>query len=217
MDNIAEICHSKSDEVLVVDEATGGQGVKELTAMVKKQINSLPVLKQTDRNRKISYLVLENPDKRDVMMFTILMVTKLFATAKGKGVVESWQAAVDKMNAQVHKSTCHNLCDPPIAVRTVCWRFENTMKLINEICAAVPSGCDDKESPNSLQLLLEDLYRVKASFEEGQQGQKVSALAQNRWTVRKQRRSKKLQLVSSVACCWKVLKKQTPLQEIQNR
>jgi hypothetical protein len=46
------------------------------------------------------------------------------------------------------------------------------MKLIKEICAAVPfhSGCNDKESPNNLQLLLEDLYKLKTSHEEGQQG-----------------------------------------------
>jgi hypothetical protein len=31
------------------------------------------------------------------MMFTILMVTKLFAMAKGKGVIKAWQATVDKI------------------------------------------------------------------------------------------------------------------------
>jgi hypothetical protein len=93
------------------------------------------------------------------MMFTILMVTKPFATAKGKGVVEAWQAAVDEMNRQINKATGRNLFDPPIAVRTVCWRFEYAMKLIKEACAAAPfhSGCDDKASPNNLQSLLEDL------------------------------------------------------------
>jgi hypothetical protein len=103
-------------------------------------------------------------------MFTILIVTKPFATAKGKGVVEAWQAAVDEMNHQINKATNRNLSDPPIAVRTVHWRFDNAMKLIKEVCAAVPfhSGCDDEESPNNLQLLLEDLYQLKTSHEEGQ-------------------------------------------------
>jgi hypothetical protein len=56
------------------------------------------------------------------------------------------------------------------------------MKLIKEICGAAPfhSGCDDKEEPNCLQSLLEDLYDLKSSFEEGQQGQKVSAVAQKK-------------------------------------
>jgi hypothetical protein len=113
-------------------------------------------------------------------MFTILMVTKLFTTVKGKGVVESWQAAVDKMNGQISKLTGCKIFDLPIAVRTFRWRFDNAMKLIKEIiCAAVPfcSGCNDEDSPNSLQLLLEDLYELKTLFEEGLQGQKVSALA----------------------------------------
>jgi hypothetical protein len=116
-------------------------------------------------------------------MFMILMVTKLFATAKGKGVVvEVWQAAVDQMNQTINKTTCCSLFDPTIAIRTVCWRFGNAMKLIKEICAAVPfhSGCDDEDGPNSLQLLLEDLYEVKTLHEEGHQGQKISALAQKK-------------------------------------
>jgi hypothetical protein len=48
----------------------------------KKRRNSLPVLKQTDMNGKTTYPFLENPDERDVTIFTILMVTKPFATAK---------------------------------------------------------------------------------------------------------------------------------------
>jgi hypothetical protein len=56
------------------------------------------------------------------------------------------------------------------------------MKLIKEICGAVPfhSRCDDKAEPNCLQSLLEDLYDLKLSFEEDQQGQKVSAVAQKK-------------------------------------
>jgi hypothetical protein len=52
---------------------------------------------------------------------------------KGRGVVEMWQAAVKEMNAQVNNTASCNLIDPPIAVRTVCWRFDNTMKVIKEI------------------------------------------------------------------------------------
>jgi hypothetical protein len=73
----------------VDDEMTGGQGFKESAAMLKKQHNSLPVLKQTDKNRNTTYLFLENPKERDVTILTILMVTKPFATVKGKGVVEA--------------------------------------------------------------------------------------------------------------------------------
>jgi hypothetical protein len=72
---------------VVIDNATGGQGLKDLAAMLKKQHNSLPVLKQKDWNGKTIYPFLENPNERDIMMFMILMMTKLFATAKGKGVV----------------------------------------------------------------------------------------------------------------------------------
>jgi hypothetical protein len=88
---------------------------------------------------------LENPDKRDVTLLAILMVMKLSATVKGKGVVEVWQATVEEMNAQVNKMTSCNLFDPPIAVRTVCWRFDNAMKCIKEISGEVPfhSRCDD--------------------------------------------------------------------------
>jgi hypothetical protein len=111
-----------------------------------------------------------------------LTVTKPFTTAKGKGVVEAWQAAVDKMNATVNKTTSRNLFDPPIAVRTVRWHFDNAMKLIKEISATVPfhSRCDNEEMPNSQQSLLEDLYELKCLFEDGQQGQKVSAVAQKK-------------------------------------
>jgi hypothetical protein len=90
--------------------------------------------------------------------------------------------AVDKMNCQINKATSRNLFDPPIAVRTVCWRFDNAMKPIKEVCVAFPfhSGCNDEESPKNLQLLLEDLYKLKTWHEEGQQGQNVSALAQKK-------------------------------------
>jgi hypothetical protein len=38
----------------------------------------------------------------------------------------------------------------------------------------------NKDAPSHLQSLLEDLYEVKISFEEGQQGQKISALTQKK-------------------------------------
>jgi hypothetical protein len=80
---------------------------------------------------------------------------------------------------QVNKTTSCKLFDPPIAVRTVHWRFGNAMKLIKEICAAILfcSGCDDEEEPNCLQSLL---YDLKYLFEEGLQGQKVSSVAQKK-------------------------------------
>jgi hypothetical protein len=63
MDNAAELSHSKSEEVFVVDDdTTGGQGSKELATMVKKQHNSLPVLEQTDQQGKTTYPFLKNPD-----------------------------------------------------------------------------------------------------------------------------------------------------------
>jgi hypothetical protein len=196
MEDVAELCHSKSDEVILVDdETTGGQGSEELATMLKKQCNLLPVPKQIDKNGKTLYLILENPDEKDVTLFTILMVTKAFGMAKGKGVVKAWQAAVEEMNAQANKTNSCKLFDPPIAVRTVCWRFNNAMKPLKEICAAIfpfHSGCDDKEEPNCLQLLLEDLYDLKSSFEEGLQGQKVSAVAQKRKIVRQPRLFKML-------------------------
>jgi hypothetical protein len=183
MEDTAGLHHSESDVVILVDdETTGDPGSKESTTMQKKQCNSLPVLKQTDQQGKTTYPFLESPNDRDVTLFMILTVTKPFGTVKVKGVVEAWQAAVDEMNAQVNKTTNRELFDPPIAVRTVRWRFDNAMKLIKEICAAVPfhSGCDDKEEPNSLQLLLEDLYDLKTSLEDGVQGQKVRSVAQKK-------------------------------------
>jgi hypothetical protein len=113
MEDSAELHHSESDDVVLVDDKTTGvQGAKESAATIKKQHNSLPVLKQTDKSGKTSYPFLENPDDRDVTMFTILIVTKPFGTAKGKGVVKAWQAAVDEMNGQVNKTTSRKLVDP---------------------------------------------------------------------------------------------------------
>jgi hemoglobin-like flavoprotein len=115
-------------------------------------------------------------------LLTTLMAAKLFATAKGKGVLEAWQAAVDDLNSQVNKATCCNIFNLLIAVKTVCDWFDNAMKRIAEISAAVPfhSGCDNHDTPNSLQSLLEDLSELKVSFEQGQQGQKLSALTQKK-------------------------------------
>jgi hypothetical protein len=60
MEDTAELCHSKSDWVFFVDhEMMGGQSFKESMAMLKKQHNSLPILKQTDKNRKTLYPFLE--------------------------------------------------------------------------------------------------------------------------------------------------------------
>jgi hypothetical protein len=61
---------------------TAGQSFNKSAAMLKKQCNSLPILKQMDKNRKMMYPFLENPNKRDDTIFTILMVTNPFATAK---------------------------------------------------------------------------------------------------------------------------------------
>jgi hypothetical protein len=73
MEDAAELHHSDSDEVVLFDdETTGGLGSKESAAMLKKRRNSLPVLKQTDKNSKTSYPFLENPDNRDVTLFMIL-------------------------------------------------------------------------------------------------------------------------------------------------
>jgi hypothetical protein len=58
MDNTAEIHHSKSDEVVFVDdETTGGQDPKESATMLKKRRNSLPVLKQTDQQGKTTWKI----------------------------------------------------------------------------------------------------------------------------------------------------------------
>jgi hypothetical protein len=63
MEDAAGLHHSESDEAILVDDGTtGDQGSKESAAMIKKQHNSLPVLKQTDKNSKILYPFLENPD-----------------------------------------------------------------------------------------------------------------------------------------------------------
>jgi hypothetical protein len=84
MEDAAGLRHSKSDDVILVDdETTGDPGSKESAVMIKKWRNSLPILKQTDKNDKISYPFLENPNDRDVTLFTILTVTKPFGMAKG--------------------------------------------------------------------------------------------------------------------------------------
>jgi hypothetical protein len=99
-------------------------------------------MKHKDQNGKVSYPVY------------YIDGGKLFIAAKGKGVLEAWQAA--DLNSQVNKATCHNIFDPSIAVKTVWDHFDNAMKLISEISTAVPfhSGATTKDTPNSLQLLL---------------------------------------------------------------
>jgi hypothetical protein len=57
MDDNTELCNSDPDEVIFIDEMTGGQGGKESAAMQKK----LPILKQSDQNRKTTYPFLEIP------------------------------------------------------------------------------------------------------------------------------------------------------------
>jgi hypothetical protein len=85
MEDAAELRHSKSDEVVLVDdETTGDKGSKESAVMIKKRCNSLPILTQTDKNGKISYPFLEYPDDRDVTMFTILMVMNCLVWQKGR-------------------------------------------------------------------------------------------------------------------------------------
>jgi hypothetical protein len=56
--------------------------MKRKFVMPKKWHNSPPAPKQMDKKGKMAYLFLENPDKREVTIFTILRVTKPFATAK---------------------------------------------------------------------------------------------------------------------------------------
>jgi hypothetical protein len=65
------------------DETMGGQSFKELTVMLKFWSNSLPVLKQTDKNRKTTYPFFQNPNKRDITIFTILMATNHLLQRKG--------------------------------------------------------------------------------------------------------------------------------------
>jgi hypothetical protein len=127
-----------SDDVTAVDDptaSTGGQIPTEIEASRLKKRNSLPNLKYINWNGKVLYPFLESPDDRDITLFTTLAVAKPFATAKGKGILEAWQAAVDDLNSQINKGTCCNLFDPPIAVKTVRDRFDNVMKLIGEISA----------------------------------------------------------------------------------
>jgi PDZ domain-containing secreted protein len=97
-----------SDDITAVDDptvSTAGQIPTEIEANRPKKRNSLPILKHVDRNGKVSYPFLENSDDRDITLFTTLTVAKLFATAKGKGIMEAWQAAVDDLNSQINKAT----------------------------------------------------------------------------------------------------------------
>jgi hypothetical protein len=141
-----------SDDITAVDNpraSTAGQIPTEIEANCLKKRNSLPILKHVDRNSKVSYPFSENPDDRDITLFTTLTVAKPFATAKGKGVMEAWQVAIDDLNSQINKATCCNIFDLLIAVKTIRDQFDNVMKLIGEISAAVPfhSRCEDEDAP----------------------------------------------------------------------
>jgi hypothetical protein len=52
------------------------------------------------------HTLFENPVDRDITLFTTLMVAKPFTTAKGKGILEAWQVAVDVLISLVNKATC---------------------------------------------------------------------------------------------------------------
>jgi hypothetical protein len=200
MEDTAELHHSNSDEVILFDDkTTGGLGSKESAAMLKNgTIHCLFLSRQTRMaNLHIPFWKIPTTG---MWCFTILTVTKPFATVKGKGVVEAWQAAVDEMNATVNKTTSRNLFDPPIAIRTVCWRFDNAMKLIKEISAAIPfpSGRDNEELPNSLQSLLEDLYELNVCLKKANKVKKLVQWLKKRKIMRWPRQSKMLPLVISV-------------------
>jgi hypothetical protein len=55
-----------------------GTHAHPLAAMPKKQFTA----RQMDKKGKTAYLFLEHTNEREVTIFTILMVTKPFATAK---------------------------------------------------------------------------------------------------------------------------------------
>jgi hypothetical protein len=137
------------------------------------------MLKLIGKDNKVSYPFLETPDECEEMMYLCLMQSKPFVTVKGKVILEAWALAVEEINQQRNKATNLPLFDPPIAAKTVRNRFDNTMKLVKEIDQDTPfcSGCDDEESPNTMRQLLEDLYKLKTSFDDDQSGQKSSALA----------------------------------------
>jgi hypothetical protein len=100
-----------SDDITAVDDptaSTGGQISTEIEASRLKKRNLLPNLKHVDQNGKVSYPSLESPDDRDITLFTTLAVAKPFATAKGKGVMEAWQVAVDGLNSKVSDSKTKN-------------------------------------------------------------------------------------------------------------
>jgi hypothetical protein len=46
----------------------------------------LPPMKYKDQNRNLTFPFMENPDNRDVTIFTMLMVMKLFAQQKGRAL-----------------------------------------------------------------------------------------------------------------------------------
>jgi hypothetical protein len=94
--------------ITALDDATAitaGQIPMEIDANRLKKCNLLPNCKHINWNSKVSYPFLENPDDRDINLCTILMVAKPFATAKGKGILEACQVAVDDLNSKVNKAT----------------------------------------------------------------------------------------------------------------
>jgi hypothetical protein len=94
-------------------------------------------------------------------------------------VTAVWTAAVSKINLQCNMKTGYPMIDQPILVRL--W-FELAMKIVKKLHTNVPfrSGHDDEEAPSKIEVVLEDLYKQKTSFEAEKAGQNESALAKKK-------------------------------------
>lgn len=125
---------------------------------------------------------LEEPCQRDLTIFNCLLLSQPFAVGKGAGLTAAWASAVDEINKQCDPQTGEHIFVPPIAVKTVRDRFNQAMKIIAKIENGIPfrSGTDDEESPNDLQVMLEDRYSQEKGYDSSTADVKLGALAKKK-------------------------------------
>jgi hypothetical protein len=174
---------ARMDDVTVVADvplASSVNGDLDCGGGSKKR-HTFPRL-STTKGDKTCHPFIDEPDEKELVMYRCLLVAKPFATPKGKGITEAWNAAVKEINCQVDFASGRLVFDPPIPVKTVRERFEGVMKIVKKLQEEVPfrSGEDDEAEPNEMMVLLEDMYEMKTSFEGGQSTAKESAIAKKK-------------------------------------
>jgi hypothetical protein len=175
----------------MVDNNDGGNNGSsllpdQLTAIINGTDNNVGNTKKKTRHRfrKLAmqsigrtihpFLDGDEPDYKELVLYRCLARSRPFTTAKGHGLTEAWNVAVQEINEQKNCHTGKAVFDPPIPVKTVRDRFEGVMQIIKELQAAeIPYRCHDK--PNEMMYILAHLYELKTRYESRETERKNNA------------------------------------------